>query len=224
MVYDQIFSCFLEPFHTYLTASPLPQRSHVPLQYYLWLRGWEEMEVEFWGRICLTTCFLSCSLQHRLKMGARQPCPRRWGLVMSWWISMALHCMAPAKRPSSSSKAPSGSSSWLSGGKVQGHFLQGVRAAKPTWFVIKPQYSHISINITKERGVSHEWNSVHNRKYCIRRKAFGSNPDTVTNYLCLLYKFTLPLQESVLFAIERKKMTQCTPRASLTHRFFLSSS
>lgn len=52
-------------------------------------------------------------------MEARRPCPRRCGLVMNWWISMALHCMAPAKRPSSWSKAPSGSSSWLSGGKAQ---------------------------------------------------------------------------------------------------------
>lgn len=41
---------------------------------------------------------------------------------------------------------------------------------------------------------------------CIRRKAFGSNPDTVTYYLYLLDKFTLPLQASVsLFAIERTK-------------------
>lgn len=27
-------------------------------QYNLWLRGWEEWEVEFWGESCLTTCFL----------------------------------------------------------------------------------------------------------------------------------------------------------------------
>lgn len=165
MVYDQLLSCCLElpgaishPPYCLPSASPaMPHCSTTGGS-----KVGRSQTVEFWGRICLTTCFLSCSLQHRLKMGARQPCPRRWGLVMSWWISMALHCMAPAKRPSSSSKAPSGSSSWLSGGKVQGNILHGARAAKTRWLVVKPQQSYISINITKERGVSHEQNSVHN--------------------------------------------------------------
>lgn len=41
---------FLEPFLTHLPASPLPQPCHAPLQYYLWLRGWEEPESRILGK------------------------------------------------------------------------------------------------------------------------------------------------------------------------------